>query len=55
VISDGNNGRNLRGYWGGAGGRRAVRIANGLLAAGSLTIATAKGFRIRATRTGSWS
>ena len=44
----------VRGYWGGAGGRRAVRIANGLLAAGSrLTIGTAKGFRIRAIRSGS--
>jgi hypothetical protein len=44
----------VRGYWGGAGGRRAVRIANGLLAAGSrLTIGTAKGFRMRAIRSGS--
>ena len=44
----------VRGYWGGAGGRRVVRIANGVLAAGSrLTIGTAKGFRIRAIRSGS--
>lgn len=44
----------VRGYWGGAGGRTAVRIANALLAAGSrFTMGTAKGFRIRAIRSGS--
>jgi SAM-dependent methyltransferase len=35
------------GHWGGASGRRAVRVANSILAAGSrLTIYTARGFRI---------
>lgn len=35
------------GYWGGASGRRAVRVVNSLLAAGSrLTMYTARGFRI---------
>jgi 2-polyprenyl-3-methyl-5-hydroxy-6-metoxy-1,4-benzoquinol methylase len=41
----------VRGYWGGAGGRPAVRIANRFLAAGSrVSMRTAKGFRIRAIR-----
>jgi ubiquinone/menaquinone biosynthesis C-methylase UbiE len=41
----------VRGYWGGAGGRPAVRLANTLLAAGSrVTMRTAKAFRIRAIR-----
>jgi SAM-dependent methyltransferase len=41
------------GHWGGASGRRVVRVANSLLAAGSrLTMYTARGFRIAAVRTG---
>jgi SAM-dependent methyltransferase len=41
----------VRGYWGGAGGRSGVRLANTLLAAASrLTMRTAKGFRIAAVR-----
>jgi SAM-dependent methyltransferase len=39
------------GYWGGASGRRVVRVANSILAAGSrLTIYTARGFRIAGVR-----
>jgi hypothetical protein len=41
------------GHWGGASGRRLVRIANSLLAAGSrLTMYTARGFRIAGVRAG---
>jgi ubiquinone/menaquinone biosynthesis C-methylase UbiE len=41
----------VAGYWGGANGRRLVRLANTLLAAGSrLTIYTARAFRIAATK-----
>jgi SAM-dependent methyltransferase len=41
----------VKGYWGGANGRTAVRLANAALAAASrLTMPTARAFRIRATR-----
>ena len=41
----------VEGYWGGANGRKHIRLANTVLAAASrLTMASAKGFRIAAVR-----
>ena len=41
----------VEGYWGGANGHRAIRLANSALAAASrVTMPTAKGFRIAAVR-----
>lgn len=40
----------VRGYWGGASGRRLIRLANRVLSATSLTMPLARGFRLAAKR-----